>query len=150
MSKYNHAQSRTKTQAERMKMLETRNICAFCPEHIETETTSAVDIETDYWIVKNNDYPYAHTKQHILVIPKQHAKTVSELAAPAMEEFLPLVARVEKDYQLGSYVIAMRSGDMHRNGGSVEHLHAHIIVGDTENPDHETVRFKMSSRPTES
>lgn len=147
MSQYNIDQTRLKAQGERMKSLAARNICAFCPEHIRTETTSDIDIETDHWFVKANDYPYANTKHHLLIIPKEHAKTISDLSPAALQEFMPLVARIEKQFQLESYAVAMRSGDMRRNGSSVEHIHAHVIVGDTENPDHEIVRFKVSSRP---
>jgi diadenosine tetraphosphate (Ap4A) HIT family hydrolase len=124
-----------------------RGVCAFCREHVEQETTSPIEIETEHWIVKANDYPYERTTYHLLVIPKEHVRSVSELSAKAQEDFLKVVAKVERHYKLPSYAMAMRSGDMRLNGGTVEHLHAHIIVGDTDKADHEPVRFKVSSRP---
>jgi diadenosine tetraphosphate (Ap4A) HIT family hydrolase len=130
-----------------MQDLAARGICAFCPEHIHTETRTKIDIETDHWFVKGNDYPYDRTKHHLLLIPKYHVKTVSELPSAAQDEFLKVVARAEEHFGMTSYAVAMRSGDPRYNGGSVEHIHAHIIVGDTEEPAHEPVRFKVSSRP---
>jgi ATP adenylyltransferase len=144
---YNHARARTDAQAKRMKDLEKRNVCAFCRENIETETTSPIEIETKNWVVKESDYPYERTKHHLLIISKTHAKSVTGLSKAAQDEFLPLIAKIEKFYKLPSYAVAMRAGDMHYNGGSVEHIHAHVITGDTEHPDPDPVRFKVSSRP---
>jgi ATP adenylyltransferase len=145
--KYNHAEARLKTQALRMKDLESRGICAFCRENVETETTSPIEIETVNWVVKANDYPYERTKLHLLIIPKKHVKTVSELSFGAQQELMPLIADVEKHYDLKSYAFALRSGDMRYNGGSVEHLHAHLIVGGLKNQDDEPVRFKVGTLP---
>lgn len=148
MSGYNHKEARLPKQAKQMKDLAKRGVCAFCPENIYTETRTAIDVETDHWFVKGNDYPYERTKLHLLIIPKQHAATISHLSKATQEEFLPLVAQLEEQFDLMSYAIGFRSGDMHRNGGSVEHIHAHVIVGDTDDPNHEPVRFKVSSRPS--
>lgn len=143
---YNHELARVKEQAERMKNLEKRKICAFCRENIETETTSPIEIETKHWVVKANDYPYERTKLHLLVIPKKHVKTVSELPMASQQEFLSVVVRIEKKYKLTSYAFAVRSGDMHYNGGTVEHMHAHLIVGDLKEGD-EPVRIKIATLP---
>jgi diadenosine tetraphosphate (Ap4A) HIT family hydrolase len=145
VSKYNLKTAREKAQLERMIDLRKRNICAFCPENIRQETTSKVEIETDYWIVKKNDFPYKNTKYHYLVIPKEHIKTVSELSDESKKEFLEVISFLEKKFKFKSYDIGIRSGDIRLNGGSVEHLHAQIIVGDVDNPNHKPIRFKMSS-----
>jgi ATP adenylyltransferase len=149
MAGYNHSQAREPGQRKRMHDLEDRGVCAFCRDHVETETTSPIDFETDHWIVKRNDYPYKRTRLHLLLIAQAHVRNVVELSPEAQADFLPVVARVQREYNLGSYAVAMRCGDFHYNGGTVDHLHAHIIVGDENDPDPEPVRFKVSSRPTE-
>jgi diadenosine tetraphosphate (Ap4A) HIT family hydrolase len=53
---------------------------------------------------------------------------------------------IERRWALDSYAIGMRVGDPHWNGGTVEHLHAHVIVAERESLEHEPVRFKMSTR----
>lgn len=146
-NQYNRSAARVQEQLDRMDDLQARGVCAFCPEHLHSETTSPIDLETDYWIVKDNDFPYDNTTHHKLLIPKIHRSTVADLPTEYQADFLPTVSRVEKMLGLTSYALAMRSGDMHRNGGTVDHIHAHIVVGDTESPDHKPVRFKMSSRP---
>lgn len=146
MSQYNPKVARTKAQLEKMEDLIKRGVCIFCPEHIH-EDLEKIEIKTKHWVVKKNAYPYDHTKLHILVIPKAHVTTVSELPKQAQAEFVPLIVRCELKFKLNSYALGMRAGDMRYNGGSIEHLHAHIVVGDTDEPDYEPVRFKMSNRP---
>jgi diadenosine tetraphosphate (Ap4A) HIT family hydrolase len=144
---YNRSGARVDAQLKRMEDLEARGVCAFCPENLADETTSPIVLETDHWVVKDNDFPYERTKHHLLLIPKIHKSTVSELPPDVQADFLPTVATIEEMYALGSFAVAMRSGDMRLNGGTVDHIHAHIIVGDTDDPNHEPVRFKVSSRP---
>lgn len=144
---YNHEEARVKEQASRMKDLESRKVCAFCRDNVESETSSPIEIETKHWIVKANDFPYERTKLHLLVIPKIHVKTVSELPLLAQKELLPLISKIEKKHRLKSYAFAVRSGDMRYNGGTVEHLHAHLIVGDLKDVNDEPVRFKVATIP---
>jgi ATP adenylyltransferase len=145
MSLYNFDAFRTADQLEKMKDLDARGICIFCPQHIG-EDQEKVLIDTPNWMVKKNSYPYKDTRLHLLLIPKEHIKTLSELSKAAQEDFIPLISRCEEEFDLKSYAVGIRSGGMKKNGGSIEHLHVHIVVGDTDNPYHEVVRFKMSSR----
>ncbi len=146
MKNYNLKVARTKAQREHMEELMERGICIFCPEHIH-EDHDRIEIETKHWMVKKNSYPYKQTKLHILLIPKVHVSTVSKLPKAARAEFVDLIVKCEKFFKLTSYALGMRAGDMRYNGASMEHLHAHIVVGDTDDPSHDPVRFKMSSRP---
>lgn len=146
MKQYHYKAARSQAQLKEMERLAKAGICIFCPEHIHQDTQK-IEIETKEWMVKKNRYPYERTKLHLILIPKKHIKTLSELPKAAQDEFIPLVAEIEKKYKLTSYGLGIRSGDMRFNGGSIEHLHMHLVVGDTDDPNHEPVRFKMSSRP---
>jgi len=145
MALYNFGAARSEAQLADMKDLDGRGICIFCPEHIREDKNKLV-LETEYWMVKPNSFPYKNTKLHLLIIPKAHVPTINELPAKAQNLFLSVVAQLEKTYKLDSYAIGMRAGDMRYNGGSIEHLHAHLVVGDTDMAEFEPVRFKMSSR----
>lgn len=144
---YNFEVARHRAQLEQMKDLSRRGVCAFCYEHIGIEQREPIEIETEHWVVKKNDYPYAGSSLHLMMIPKAHVRTFGDLNQAARADFAEAIAQTEKHYKLTSYALGMRSGDFRYNGGSVEHLHAHIVVGETDNPDHQPVRFKMSSRP---
>lgn len=146
MSKYQFSAARSDAQRQEMERLAERNICIFCPENIH-EDPNKIEIETKEWMVKKNRYPYEHTKLHLVLIPKAHIKTLSKLSKTAQAEFFPLISECENKYNLHAYSLGIRSGDKRHTSASIEHLHVHLVVGDTTNPDHEPVRFKMSSRP---
>lgn len=144
--KYNLNTARSKVQLQQMKNLIDRDICAFCPENIEKEQREPIELSTDFWIVKKNDYPYDNASLHLLLISKNHVKTFADLTKQAQANFAYTISEVEKKWGLNSYALGMRSGNFKFNGGSVEHLHAHIVVGSVDEPDHTPIRFKMSSK----
>lgn len=146
-ARYNLATGRSQDQLQQMEDLIRRGVCAFCRENAEIEMREPIELENEHWFVKKNDYPYKRTKLHLLLIPKEHVNTLSKLSLDALHSLADTIVEVEKKWNLSSYAVGIRSGDMRYNGGSVEHLHAHIVVGDPENEDPEPVRFKMSSRP---
>jgi diadenosine tetraphosphate (Ap4A) HIT family hydrolase len=99
-------------------------------------------------VVAKNDYPYQHTSLHLLLVAKEHVSTLSDLSSAARAEFLDVLARIEAEFKLFTFGLGMRVGDFRYNGGSVDHLHAHVIVGDFSDPtNHQNVRFKVSSVP---
>lgn len=142
---YHLPAARSEEQKQNMIDLESRGVCIFCPEHI-AEDTEPVEIETSHWMVKKNKFPYKSTRVHMLVIPKQHVHTMTELDEAAQIDFYNALKQCEERYSMTSYGLVARSGDMAHNAGSIAHLHIHLVVGDTENPDHEPVRVKISSR----
>lgn len=146
-AKYNLATARFDEQKKQMEDLQARGVCAFCMDHFDKEHREPIEYETEHWVVSKNDYPYKGTTLHLLLIPKEHVHTLSALSPAALADFSPTIVAVEKQWKLTHYAVGIRSGDMHHTGGSVEHLHAHIVVGDTAADDHEPVRFKMSSKP---
>lgn len=81
--------------------------------------------------------------------PKEHVESFDQLSQEAIKDFGQVVSSVIQGLGLEFGALGMRFGDMSRTGGSVAHLHAHIKVGDVDNPDHQPVRFKMSSVPKE-
>jgi diadenosine tetraphosphate (Ap4A) HIT family hydrolase len=143
---YEMRHARGAAQKQKMQQLIEREICAFCEEHFEEYHDNPIEFQTDHWIVSKNDYPYKRTSLHLLVVSKKHAMTFGEMSAEARADFMEAVAEIEARWKLPSYAIGIRVGDPARNGGTVEHIHAHVVVGSTDDPEHEPVRFKMSSR----
>lgn len=146
-NKYNDAAARQPEQLAKMKDLAKRDLCIFCYETVNSEADNPIELDETHWYVKKNDYPYKNTVHHWLVVPKVHVRSLSELPVDAQRDFVSVINRLATKHNLTSYAVGLRSGDMRYNGGSVEHLHAHVVVGDTDDPLHQPVRFKMSSRP---
>lgn len=148
---YNIAAGRTREQIAKMRKLQKLQICAFCPEHFATYHDNPVEFETAHWIVSKNDYPYKGTSLHLLIVSKLHTKSIKELPDAAKADLMQTVAEIEKRFSLTSFSLGMRVGDFNYNGGSVTHLHAHILVSDFKSPDkHEPVYMKLTSVPHES
>ena len=139
--------SRHLDQTYQMEDLEKRQACVFCEKDFKQEHREPIEIETKHWMVTKNDYPYTHTKLHLLYVPKKHANTLAELDPAALTELPVVLARIEKQFKLKSYAQFMRVGDFRYNGATVHHLHGHIVVGDSEHPDFDGVYAKLASKP---
>ena len=142
---YDLRHARVEAQANKMRELIEQGICAFCEEHFVEYHDNPVEFQSEHWIVSKNDYPYKRTSLHLLIVSKRHVQMLGELSAVARADFMDVLAEIEKRWGLPSYAVGIRVGDPERNGGTVEHLHAHVVVGETDDPEHEPVRFKMTS-----
>jgi len=132
--------ARTDAQRARMEELEARGICTFCPEHQE----QPVELTGEHWYVTRNDFPYAGTVAHYLIVPLRHVTSFDELPDAAGAELWAIKRRLKAQLEPLATATVERSGDMRLNGGSVAHLHTHFVV---LGPDpEETVRFRVSAR----
>ena len=130
-----------------MKELHAAGRCFMCYDNLLEYENNRITFETPHWIITPNAYPYEHTTLHLLLIARRHVKTASDLTHEERADFMEAIVKIEKKWKLDSYAFGMRSGDFRYNSASVEHLHAHVVVG-TRNPkDFQKVRFPMSSLP---
>jgi ATP adenylyltransferase len=147
MPLYNLRNSRTEAQRRKMEDLEARGVCLFCPENLVSEESQEVVLSSPHWLVTPNEYPYAGTKLHLLMIPKQHASDLLDLSPDALSDFWTVLGQLRETYHLDYYGLGARNGDCSFTGGTIEHVHVHVIVGDVEAPGHQPVRLKLSSAP---
>lgn len=140
---YHLPAARSEEQRRYMEDLEARGVCVFCPEHFAEYHREPVEHAGEHWYVTRNDFPYAGTAAHYLIVPHRHVSAFDELPDEAGAE-LWAIKRWLKD-RVGAPATATveRSGDMRLNGGSVAHLHTHFVVL-SEEPV-ETVRFRVSA-----
>ncbi len=139
--------ARFDNQAGYMEEILNDGLCPFCPEWLSWYHENPIINRTPHWIVTKNDNPYKGTREDLLLIPKEHVTNFDELSQDAKTDFGLTISWVIRNFGLDYGALGMRFGDMSRTGGSVAHLHAHIKVGDVDAPDHQPVRFKMSSVP---
>jgi diadenosine tetraphosphate (Ap4A) HIT family hydrolase len=141
---YNLDAARGAEQLERMRSLEAEGICIFCPEHAGAWQREPVEYEGDHWYVTRNDFPYAGTAAHYLIVARRHVSRFEELPDEAGAELWKIRRELAERLASSSYATVERSGDMRLNGGSVEHLHVHFVALAPE--PSETVRFRVSAR----
>ena len=142
---YSLEAARGSEQLERMRSLEAEGVCIFCPEHAGRWQREPVEHTGDHWYVTRNDFPYEGAAAHYLIVARRHVTSFEELPDEAGAELWAI--RRELAARLGavSYATVERSGDMRFNGGSVAHLHVHVVALE-EGPPAETVRFRVSAR----
>ena len=154
---YNLDAARGSEQLERMRALERDGVCIFCPEHAGSwqstphgggQEGEPLGHEGEHWYVTRNDFPYEGTAAHYLIVARRHVQAFDQLPDEAGAELWRIRRELAERLGAPAYATVERSGDMRLNGGSVEHLHVHLVA---LGPDpSQTVRFRVSARGPES
>jgi diadenosine tetraphosphate (Ap4A) HIT family hydrolase len=147
VSLYYLGNARHADQAEQMRKLEAAGVCIFCPGHVDEPDDPLLVLSAPDWIVRHNAYPYAGTRLHLLVVPRRHVRDLLDLTDAELSGFWQVGRELRERYDLGFYGLGARCGDCRYTGGTIEHVHVHLVVGDVEGPEHTPVRLKLSSRP---
>jgi ATP adenylyltransferase len=138
---------RNDDQRAEMLRLSAAGICIFCPEHLGDNPAQSVIARLSRWTITRNRYPYQGTREHLLLIPDEHVTDLVHLSEQTRNDFWPALDWAHRRHAPAHYGIGIRNGDMRFTGGTVEHLHVHFLVGDADDPQHQPVRMKFSSRP---
>jgi ATP adenylyltransferase len=139
---YHLPAARSEEQRAYMESLEAAGVCVFCPEHFEAHHREPVEFSGEHWYVTKNDYPYAGTAAHYLIVPHRHVTSFDELPDEAGAELWAIKRRLREQLSPLATATVERSGDMRLNGGSVAHLHTHFVA--LKEAPEKTVRFKVS------
>jgi hypothetical protein len=92
--------------------------CPFCSENLRKYHKQPIIRETDFWVLTTNQWPYKHTKNHLLAIYKHHAVKLAELDPAAGTDLLLLLQWAEAEYQVPGGGWAMRFGDTNYSAGT--------------------------------
>lgn len=141
--------ARHEEQVEEMRRLQAAGVCLFCPATLATDPGQRVLRLTEWWTVARNRYPYRGTAQHLLLVPAVHASDIADLPLAAKAEFWDVLDWVKQEFSLDHYGLGVRCGDCRFTGGTIEHVHIHIVVGQPDADDFEPVRMKLTSRPVD-
>ena len=101
--------------------------CLFC-KIIAGEIPSSKVYEDDVCFAFNDIAPQAPT--HLLVIPKEHIRSVSQISAEnsaVVAHIFEVIAKLAKEQGMESYRVVSNIGD--QAGQSVHHLHFHVLSG---------------------
>lgn len=135
--------AREDKQIEVMRQIADQAHCPFCEENLHRYHKNPILKEGQYWLVTKNQWPYPHTKHHLLIIYKKHATRLADLASEAGTELFALIKELEREFAFEGGGLALRFGDTDYSAGTVNHLHAQLIVPDIMDPDFEPVRVKL-------
>jgi ATP adenylyltransferase len=147
MALYYLGNHRTDDQLQEMLRLEAAGVCVFCPRQLFDDPGRPAVLRTTHWTAITNQYPYRGTSLHLLLVPDQHVVGMTDLGQDQREDFWRVMTAVQARFDLAYYGLGVRNGDPMFTGGTIYHLHVHVIVGDPDSPDQSPVRMKLSSRP---
>lgn len=140
----NLGNTRSKDQLRVMQDIQKSQECPFCPENLEKYHKQPVFKKGAHWILTRNQWPYENTDQHLLAIASYHAERFSDLKPGSFDELQEQISWAISEFKIAAGGLAMRFGDTSRNGATVRHLHAHLIVPKLDLPPEDKVRFKIS------
>jgi ATP adenylyltransferase len=143
MTLYCLANVRTAEQRARMVALEEAGVCLFCPDGLAAYGSSL--FENESWLVVDNDFPYAGTRRHLLLIPRAHVRDLLELDPVAREQFWEVLDAARTVSEASYYGLGVRNGECAATGGTIAHLHLHLLVPDPEATDR-SLRMRFNGR----
>jgi len=139
-----HSEARTDEQRELMAKIETDGVCPFCEEHFRKYHPKPIIKETESWFATTNMSPYEGTAHHFLFVYKpRHIDSPVGMTAAESIELFELVNELIETHSLAGGSFFMRFGKGGYNGSSVEHLHAHLIVGTEKTESNEAIKVKL-------
>lgn len=135
--------AREDEQIEVMQKIADQAHCPFCSENLRLYHQQPILKEGQYWLLTKNQWPYNHTKHHLLFIYKNHATKLADLDDQAGAELFTMVKELEQELNFEGGGLALRFGDTDFSAGTVNHLHVQLIVPDAMDKDFEPVRVKL-------
>lgn len=132
MSLYCPGNARSELQRAEMVRLESQQVCVFCPGQVNGQDVYLHS--TDHWSVRPNQYPYDGAQLHVLLVPDVHVGKLLELPLAAQDDMWTVLGWVVGEYDLSHWTLAARNGPCDATGGTIEHLHLHLIVNDPTGP----------------
>jgi ATP adenylyltransferase len=146
VSLYYFGNCRTEAQRAEMERLDAAGVCLFCPDVLRAHEKQQVLWETAHWMVTPNEFPYAGTRLHLLLIPKEHVTDLLDLSPASRADFWEVLASVRSEYGLSHYGLGSRNGDSRYTGGTIRHLHVHVLVGKGDEQDEQDARDEQDVR----
>ena len=103
--------------------------CPFCKEHLFKHHRRPILYESKYWLVTNNSWPYDGSQLHLLFIAQRHVEKIEDLSVAEWSDIKNLYKKIVREYEIKGATFFIRSDDVEITGATVNHLHAHLIVG---------------------
>jgi len=124
--------ARRKGQIKVMKKIIADGTCPFCHDFVDKVDPSyhpnPILIETDFWVVTRNAWPYESTREHLILVVKRHILMPEEMTKQESLDLWNILEMVKKKLKITHSTLLMRSDSTNKTGATVQHLHAQLIV----------------------
>ncbi|MFA6969651.1 MAG: HIT domain-containing protein, partial [Candidatus Paceibacterota bacterium] len=115
--------------AQTLDAIITGGFCPFCEEHLIKHHRQPLEYKNKHWLVTKNSWPYEGSRYHFLFITRSHVEATEDLSPVMWADLQKLYRKVVREKNIKGATLLLRSGDTKTTGASVNHLHAHLIVG---------------------
>lgn len=136
--------TRTPEQRAVYEAIEAEGFDPFEEEHFKKNHPHPIIFENQNWFLTHNSFPYQGMSLHLLLVHKSFITSIDKISQPGWLDFYALIQFAVKKFNLTSGGFFMRFGDTVKTGGTVTHLHAHIMVTDGE-PDERRSMYVTTS-----
>lgn len=113
--------------------------CPFCEENLLKHHQKPIIYKSKHWIITENSWPYKGTHYHFLFIPRVHVETIEDMSLEVWADLQKQYDKTVTERNVEGATLMIRSGHTNITGASVNHLHAHIIVGSARTKDTKTI-----------
>jgi len=134
------------TYRETLETIKAEGFCPFCEEHLFKHHNNPILLQSKYWIVTKNSWPYKGTQFHIIFIAREHITEIEEMSATTLLELQDLYRQVVDKHDITGATMMIRSGDTKITGATVNHLHAHMVVGQSRTLTSKPIRALVGFR----
>lgn len=121
-----------------MKEIISDGVCPFCHDFVSKEKpayhSNPVLVETDFWVVTRNAWPYEHTKEHLILVIKRHILTPEEMREEEILDLWNIIKQIKQKLVITHSTLLMRSDSTGMTGATVQHLHAQLVVASGDEP----------------
>ncbi len=122
--------ARNREQLDLMHKINTDGNCPFCESNFSKYHPKPIIRDCKFWLISENMTKYQNAKYHFLVVLKSsHQIEHGSLRSKEKLELFEIWEWLEREYDIPGSTLILRSGHWDYTGGSVSHLHAHIVSG---------------------
>lgn len=126
-----------------LEKIKTDSVCPFCKEQLAKYHTNPILKENATWLITKNMYPYKNTKEHFLLIHKEHISSVTEMTEAEQKDLHELINWATHEFKLLGATFFMRYGDTRYTGATVGHLHGQLVASDPFRDGYEPVLTRI-------
>lgn len=144
MSLYYVPNAKSPEHAQILRGLEESSRCVFCPDVLSSLDAPDIVTRTKHWVLTENNVPYPGAEQHFVLVPVRHVERLLDLSDAERHDLWGALSMLEDQRGLDSFSIVIRSGQCERTGGTVRHVHVHLLVAAQAGPVSNVLSFILS------
>lgn len=127
--------ARSEEYKKTLEKIKSEGHCPFCWENLGKEHKKPILKKTKFWLVTENQFSYQKARVKLLIIFKEHTNSIFDMPSEAWDELRQIYRWITFVFDINGSTLFNRQGDTRYTGGTVMHLHFHVISGHGESEE---------------